>query len=157
MARGPWFLYRSFDFTDWPRPRWVSEQRWANQLAKKRVIPLNRAIELRRNARQIVSNAFEDERFEDLMRLIFPEEKDRTLFHVAILSIRDGLSAKEIGKKLGAAKYTKHPTFLIQRAHNRIKKYLKLHSRNGKFFTREEPELDPDDELEEEIREVIRG
>jgi hypothetical protein len=149
-------LLRKMNLHRWPRPRWVSEARWTNQHDLDRIIPIERAIELRRKAVKILSSAFEDECFEDLMRLVFPGEADRNLYYVAIWHIRDGLSHREIANRLGS-RHTGNVSHYAKKALARIKEYLDLHKPFKRFLRPEEPELDPDEELEMEIREVIRG
>lgn len=100
--------------------------------------------------------AFKHKNFEDLMRLVFP--KNELLFHVAIWHFRDGLSLSEISRRLTL--FTDNSSVgtgargLVGRARREIERYIRIQRLVADFY---EESIDEDDQIEMDIREVIRG
>jgi hypothetical protein len=174
-----WIIYRprypfdietvaSYDVDprDW-EPRWpVSDFKRRAEIDPDSVLdemPLYDVIRIWTNRYAIYNSRGKHDLFEVFCHLVFPKKEERPLAYIAIWLIRDRLTKAEITRRLGKRGKRKiHPATLtkwVKYINQQIYNFTRRTQFKRKFANEvaREMELDEEQQLQTDVREIVNG
>ncbi len=137
------------------RPDWVTENRWRKGWADEEKIPALQQVELYQQRWKIIVVPRSDERFDAILRIVFPRREERVYRVIMLWLYRDRIEFPEIARRIRTSVSAVREIYT--KAEKRFRSWMHESGFEDEMRVAGRRMLDQDENLEEEAREEVGG